>query len=127
MPTIICSYCQYVGSGSTHIAILADVEEHEATCKENPDTEPVEDEYELCEITMCEENGLLYDPHGKGMFSISKAVNSPAFVGYEVDGQLFGRLYKHKYSDSYYLSIPAEKLDNYTVCDMTGAKVIFYK
>jgi len=49
------------------------------------------DEYELCEITSCIVNGLLYDPHGKGMFSISEAVNSPNFAGYLYeDGEVCG-------------------------------------
>ena len=34
MPTIICSYCQYVGQGEEYEDRLQDVEEHEETCSE---------------------------------------------------------------------------------------------
>lgn len=37
MPTIICDHCQYVGSGADCHDRIIDVEEHEKTCKENPD------------------------------------------------------------------------------------------
>lgn len=38
MPTIICSYCQYVGQGEDFEDRLADVLDHEEDCEENPDS-----------------------------------------------------------------------------------------
>lgn len=32
MPTIICSYCEYVGQGDEYEDRIADVEAHEETC-----------------------------------------------------------------------------------------------
>jgi hypothetical protein len=34
MPTIICSYCQYVGQGTDYDDRIADVEQHEEICPE---------------------------------------------------------------------------------------------
>lgn len=34
MPTIICSWCQYVGQGETLEDRINDVEKHEEHCKE---------------------------------------------------------------------------------------------
>lgn len=82
MPTIICSYCQYVGSGETHLKRLVDVEEHERTCGEN--TEQVEDEYELCEI-WTEENRLWFavdSDRTNGKTSLEHAMTYPSFAGY---------------------------------------------
>ena len=39
MPTIICSYCKYVGSGLTYESIICDVVKHEKTCSERPESE----------------------------------------------------------------------------------------
>lgn len=39
MPTIICSYCEYVGQGELYEDRIADVEEHEVTCPERPKEE----------------------------------------------------------------------------------------
>ena len=40
MPTIICSYCQYVGQGDDDDERIADVECHEENeCKEKPEEE----------------------------------------------------------------------------------------
>ncbi len=36
MPTIICSYCEYVGSGKYYKDQIADVDKHEETCSEKP-------------------------------------------------------------------------------------------
>lgn len=33
MPTIICSYCEYVGQGDEYEDRIADVEAHEETCE----------------------------------------------------------------------------------------------
>ena len=35
MPTIICNFCEYVGSGKDINERIEDVEEHEKTCSEN--------------------------------------------------------------------------------------------
>lgn len=34
MPTIICSYCEYIGRGDEYENRIADVELHEETCRE---------------------------------------------------------------------------------------------
>jgi hypothetical protein len=39
MPTIICSYCQYVGQGLDYMDQYFDVEQHEETCSEKPEDE----------------------------------------------------------------------------------------
>ncbi len=39
MPTIICTYCQYVGSGESYNDRINDVMIHEQTCSENTDTD----------------------------------------------------------------------------------------
>ena len=37
MPTIICDYCLYVGSGEDYLERINDVENHEETCPERPE------------------------------------------------------------------------------------------
>ena len=45
MPTIICSYCEYVGQGDTFEEQIADVEQHEdEECREKPEPEEEENE-----------------------------------------------------------------------------------
>ena len=39
MPTIICSYCEYVGHGEDFEDRLADVLDHEEDCREKPEGE----------------------------------------------------------------------------------------
>lgn len=45
MPTIICSWCDYIGQGEDYDARIADVEVHEETCLQRPS--PEEEESEL--------------------------------------------------------------------------------
>lgn len=40
MPIIICSYCDYIGCGSSISEQYSDAESHEDECTENPDYEP---------------------------------------------------------------------------------------
>jgi len=40
MPTIICSWCQYVGQGVDPDSQLDDVIKHEETCEANQDNNP---------------------------------------------------------------------------------------
>ncbi len=49
----------------------------------------------------------------------------PDFIGIELEGQLWGRLYKNKEYGTYALIIDADKIDDYEVCDMSKAKVLF--
>ena len=42
MPTIICDYCQYVGSGDDYPERIADVEDHEETCPEKPEEDSLQ-------------------------------------------------------------------------------------
>lgn len=37
MPTIICSYCQYVGNGDSYDDCIDDVLAHEENCSEKPE------------------------------------------------------------------------------------------
>ena len=49
MPTIICSYCEYVGQGEDYADQIADVEVHEETCPERAADEmakEIDDAYE---------------------------------------------------------------------------------
>ena len=39
MPTIICSYCEYVGQGDTYEEQILDVENHEIKCRAKPEEE----------------------------------------------------------------------------------------
>lgn len=43
MPVVICSYCEYVGSGEFYSDRIADVEEHEKTCREKDADDEEED------------------------------------------------------------------------------------
>ncbi len=52
MPTIICSYCQYVGSGNSIAARYENVELHELNCPENPEYQKkhIVDNCKNCEV-----------------------------------------------------------------------------
>ncbi len=123
MPTIICDYCQYVGSGKEYDDRMNDVEEHEKTCTENPDYEPEPSvvKYEIKPGG----DGLLHYWDNEGDKEIFDAFSRPNFIGFELEGQLWGRLYKSKKNGNHRLIIDVKLLDKYEVCDMSDAKVLF--
>ena len=67
---------------------------------------------------------LMYERYS-GKTTLHKVVSHPDFIGFELEGQLWGRLYKHKKSDMFFFKIPANKLSEYEVCNMSDAKVLF--
>ena len=44
MPTIICSYCEYVGQGDNFEEQILDVQNHETECRARPEEENEENE-----------------------------------------------------------------------------------
>ncbi|MCK5611541.1 hypothetical protein KAR91_57250 [Candidatus Pacearchaeota archaeon] len=90
------------------------------SCK--PESEIVE-----CEIFVGE--GVLRFNHGheKRNIRISDAINHPDFIGFKFEGQLWGMLYKNKANGNHQLIIDVDLIDEYEVCGMAGADVLFRK
>lgn len=84
MPTIICDHCQYVGSGPEYHDRIADVEEHEKTCKENPDYAE-EPEIVECEIRTDEYGDLVYKGNTANDINIDSAYHNPDFIGFKYE------------------------------------------
>lgn len=122
MPTIICSYCQYVGSGAEDSDRIADVEEHEKTCPENPDYEE-EDSVVKCEIQ--ERDGRVMYKDTDGSWAIlSNAMNDPDFIGYLYeDGCIspLSRIYNFESGGTQSMAYP--KMGEYEV--LTPTHVLF--
>jgi hypothetical protein len=95
-----------------------------------PDYSP-EQEIEKCEILPPDDEGIMWvqrsrDPH-ENLMDFDSCLMHADFVGFEVDGVIFGRVYKRK-SDGYHAAfIAANELDKYDVCDMTTGKALFRK
>ncbi len=95
----------------------------ESTFRLRPDYSD-EPEVVKCEV-YADSNSLRYKRGPTDCGPIASACNSPDFIGFELDGQLWGRLYKHKKSNMFFFKIPANKLGEYEVCDMSEAHVLF--
>lgn len=79
------NFCIYMNSGFATLDCLADyIFEGHVTYRLRDDYEEKPEIVE-CEITMCLVNGLLYDPDGHGMLSISEAIKSPDFIGFKFE------------------------------------------
>lgn len=69
----------------------------------------------------------MYNDEGMSFGSIATVHERPDFIGFEVDGWIWGRVYKNKKSGDMFIKIPANQIDDYEVCDMTQAHVLFRK
>ncbi len=90
-------------------------------CAEKP-------EIEECEIKPFKEYGesLRYKkPTNHAPYDIFFALSDPDFIGLKAHGRIWGMLYKHKGTGDLFLMIPADLIDDYDVCDMTNAHVLF--
>ncbi len=106
MPTIICDFCQYVGNGTQYNERIGDVEDHEKTCKENPDYAE-EPEIEECEIT--DMDGHLHFRYDGISHSIHQAWDHADFIGFKFkDGTIMASPVKYSVpgmtSKGYYAS-----------------------
>lgn len=90
-----------------------------------PDYEEPEQGVVKCEVSKFQ--GKYYYPKNTADKLLHTACGYSDFIGIELEGQIFGRLYKNKAHGTYALIIDAEQLDDYEVCDMTKAKVLFRK
>lgn len=59
--------------------------------------------------------------------SITGASGNPDFIGFNLEGRIWGRLYKRKDNGDTSICIYADQLDEYDIVDMADAKVIFKK
>ncbi len=60
-------------------------------------------------------------------FMLDEAVKHPDFIGFKCEDWIWGRAYKNKHTGIISIMIRADKLDEYDVCDMTQAHVLFRK
>ena len=68
---------------------------------------------------------LMYQMKLGGKYRLSDASSDPDFIGFKHGDMLWGRLYKRKSTGQYSLMVDITELDQYEVCDMSDAHVIF--
>ena len=70
---------------------------------------------------------LCYRRHSHVEEFIWTASSHPNFIGFDNEGMLWGRLYKWTQDGSFHTVIRRDRLDQYEVCDMSEAKVLFQR
>ena len=91
-----------------------------------PDYQAPEAEVVECEVKQNRHGLHWVDEEGRGI-GIGQACNDPDFIGFKLENRLWGRLYKRKDNGDISTCIYATQLDEYEICDMAEAEVLFKK